>query len=223
MKIDIHKLIMKPSENKIPEILYAQFNWRKTGIYKGESEIVVADNQEAIWWNRPLESNTLCKLETDGIYSFNLPFIGGVDIYKTGYNLLLNKNSVPVAGLIKVNSKWGQAEYKILNTLASTAVYNTLVKLGVNKDRLTTHHNDMLFDGKKFMGTEEKISGGWKSINIVITMQYAPEKDIFDRLTGKYAQSKGITGIIEETNLFTKEQFIDTLIEELQSILATID
>jgi hypothetical protein len=47
MKINIHKLIMKPSENKIPEILQAQFNWRKTGIYNGESEIVVADNQEA--------------------------------------------------------------------------------------------------------------------------------------------------------------------------------
>jgi hypothetical protein len=50
-------------------------------------------------------------------------------------------------------------------------------------------------------------------------MQYAPEKEIFDRLTGKYAQHRGITGIIEETNLFTKEQFIDTLIEELQTIL----
>jgi hypothetical protein len=45
----------------------------------------------------------LCKLEPDGIYSFNLPFIGGRDLYKTGYNILLNKNSVPVAGLIKVN------------------------------------------------------------------------------------------------------------------------
>lgn len=222
MKVNVHKEVMRPSKNKIPEILQAQFSWRKTGLYNGDSEIVVADNQEAAWWNRPLESDTLCKLEPDGIYSFNLPFIGGRDLYKTGYNILLNKNSVPVAGLLKVNPDWTVKDFQVLNTLASTAVYNTLIKLGVNKERLSIKNNDMLFDGKKFMGTEEKLSGMWKSINIVITMQYAPEKEIFDRLTGKYAQHRGITGIIEETNLFTKKQFIDALINELQNILSKL-
>jgi len=219
MKIKIYTTPMIPSKGITPLMIERQFVWRNTGHYDGEAEIGIADMQEPIWWNRPLHSDTLVKQEPDGLYSYNLPFIGGADVYKTGYNMLLPKNSIPIAGMIRINGKWTDAERNVLKTLMSKAVYNALIALGVDSKKLTVVHNDILFNGKKFMGTEEKAQGLWYSINTIITLQYAPEKEIFDRLTGEYAQARGITGIIEETNLFTKSEFMNMLVSKIQELL----
>ena len=52
--------------------------------------------------------------------------------------------------------------------------------------------------------------------NTIITILAQPEKDLFDRLTGKYAHVKTITGIGEEVPSITKEKFINTLYEKLE-------
>jgi hypothetical protein len=44
-----------------------------------------------------------------------------------------------------------------------------------------------------------------------------PEKDLFDRLTGRYARRKPLTGIAEEVPSITKEAFIDKLYEKLKA------
>lgn len=214
---------MVPSKNLHPEIMQKQFIWRKTGIYDGQSAVVVADMQEPIWWNRPLESDALCKLEPDGVYSYNLPFLGGRDLYKTGYNILLNKNSVPVAAQIKINPAWTEEQKGILRHFMITATYEALKELGVKEERLTKIHNDLLYDGKKFMGGEELERNGWYTSDYVITMQYKPEKEIFDRLTGQYAHKREITGIAEETGLFTKDEFLSKLLEKLKELFAKLD
>jgi hypothetical protein len=56
----------------------------------------------------------------------------------------------------------------------------------------------------------------------MITLFYRPEEKIFKRLTGKYALKRQITGIIEETNLFTKEQFIELFMTNLQEYINSL-
>lgn len=221
--LSIYAVPMVPSKGQNPDIMKKQFVWRKTGVYDGNSEIVVALMEEPIWWNRPLESDSLCKLEPDGIYSYNLPFLWDRGLYKSGYNLLLNKNSVPVAAQIRINPNWTAAQLNLLHHFMINAAYDALLALGVDAKRLEKAHNDLLFDGKKFMGGEEIERGGWFTSDYIITMQYKPEKEIFDRLTGEFAQKRGITGIIEETNLFTKEEFTTKLLEKIKDIFDQLD
>ena len=88
---------MIPSKGIIPQAIHEQYEWRKTKVFAGNSWIGIAQLEEPIWWNRPLTSEVISKQEPDGLWSLNLPYIGGRADYKTGYNLLLNKNSVPIA------------------------------------------------------------------------------------------------------------------------------
>jgi len=205
-----------PSKDINPEIIQQHFNWRLHGTYTGENTVQAGDMQEPVWWNRPLYSNILVKQETDGLFSYNLPYIYRKEDFKTKYNILVNKNSIPL--IIQLNIK----EIKnanILNNIATHAVYNALIELGVDKEKLSFHRNDLLYNNKKFMGTEDATYGNWYGSASIITLNYTDEKDIFKRLSGKYALARGITGIIEETNLFTKEQFIEAIFEKIDKIL----
>ena len=103
MKIDFKIQIMQPSKNITPQIVVDHFNWRKFNTYSGISTIQIGDVKEPIWWNRPLKSDTAVKLENDGIYSYNLPYIYNNLLYKSGYNLLVGEGSVPLMALIKMD------------------------------------------------------------------------------------------------------------------------
>ena len=217
--------IMAPSESENPEILKKQFDWRNGIKYAGESEIVFADIKENVWWNRPLNSDVFVKQEEDGLWSYNLPLAWRQEsvAWKANYNVLLNKDNLPVAGMIKVNKHWTVDDFTKLKRLLIDGVYNALIKLGVSEDKLQQPGNDILYDGKKFFGLETIVKDGWFSIDCFITLRYKPAKEVFDRLSGHFVKYKSITGIMEETELFTKEEFIKVLTEELQSILATIE
>lgn len=178
--------------------------------------------QEPIWWNRPLQSDNLVKQEADGLWSYNLPIIVGNAGNKSQYNMLLNKNSVPVAIHLKMNPVWTDLQKERLKSFMLKTVYQVLIELGVDKENLAFSKNDLLYKGKKFLGDEQKISNGVFTENTIITLEYTPEKEIFERLTGKYALARGITGIIEETNCFTKEQFIEKLLEKIKLFLDTL-
>ena len=217
--------IMAPSESENPEILKKQFDWRNGIKYTGESEIVFADIKENVWWNRPLNSDVFVKQEEDGLWSYNLPLAWRQEsvAWKANYNVLLNKDNLPVAGMIKVNKHWTVDDFTKLKRLLIDGVYNALIKLGVSEDKLQQPGNDILYDGKKFFGLETIVKDGWFSIDCFITLRYKPAQEVFDRLSGHFVKYKSITGIMEETELFTKEEFIKVLTEELQSILATIE
>ena len=217
--------VMAPSKGETGEILKKQFDWRNGLKYTGESEIVFADIKENVWWNRPLNSDVFVKQEEDGLWSYNLQLAWRQEsvAWKANYNVLLNKGSLPVAGMIKINRHWTVDDFTKLERLLTDGVYNALLKLGVNKDKLQQPGNDILYDGKKFFGVETIIKDGWFSINCVITLKYKPDKEVFDRLSGHFVKYKSITGIMEETELFTKEEFIEALTKELKSILATIE
>ena len=217
--------VMAPSAGENPEILKKQFDWRNGVRYDGDNEIVFADIKENVWWNRPLNSNVFVKQEDDGLWSYNLPLAWRQEsvAWKANYNVLLNKDNVPVAGMIKIKSGWDHDEIDAIKRLLIDGVYNALLKLGVSKDRLQQPGNDILYDGKKFFGIETIIKDGWISLNCFITLKYKSAQEVFDRLTGHFVKYKSIAGIMEETELFTKEEFIKALEDEMKSILAKID
>jgi hypothetical protein len=101
-------------------------------------------------------------------------------------------------------------------------VAKTLIDLGVDESNLQSVHNDLLYCGKKFMGVETIFKNNQCSINFMVTLFYKPEESIFKRLTGQYALKRPITGIIEETNLFTREEFTEQLMKNMNEFLAKI-
>ena len=216
--------IIEPSKSLTPQLIQEQFEWRKSLTWSSLcSQIVIADIKEPVWWNRPVNPDTLLKQEPDGLYSYNLPFVGDPTDFKTGYNLLLNKNSIPLGVHIKLNPTWDSHHIEALSKMIVNSVYSSLVELGVEAEDLSRKHNDLLYKGKKFMGEEQKLANGVFSENAVITLAYKPEEKIFQRLTGKYALTRGITGIMEETRCFTKQQFIEKLLEKIAAFIKTLD
>lgn len=209
----IHKVILQPSVGE-HSILPNQFIWRTEKRWVGNSEIAIADIQEPIWWNRPYTSDIFCKLEDDGLYSYNLPLYLGKDNFKTKYNFLLNKHSVPIAIHIQLDDTWTAEERELLSRMCQECVYDTLIDLGVPPEDLTTPKNDLLFKGRKFAGDEHAGADNVYSENMSVTLQALPEQEIFQRLKGTYALKRPITGISEEVPSVTKEAFINTLIEK---------
>lgn len=222
--IIINQVILRPSTDE-HSVLTSQFLWRTKKQFVGDNLIVVADIKEPIWWNRPLSSDTLCKKEQDGLYSYNLPFLGslagGTDIYKTEYNLLLNQNSIPCAAHIQLDETWSDEQKELLKQMYYYCIYHALLDLGVNAEDLSYSKNDILYQGKKFVGGEKALIDNVYTEDLIITLQVLPEKDIFARLTGRYAHKRQITGIMEECPDLTKEAFLKALLSRLEQYVNT--
>lgn len=218
-------LEVAPSKNINPQIIQDQFNWRKNLRWSStESIIAFGDVKECLWWNRPLHPSTPVKQEEDGLYSYNLPYIGPMSrLYKTEYNILVTPNTIPIVAHIKINPRWTFNQISRLEWLLSDSIYSTLIELGVDKDKLKRVGNDLLYDNKKFVGIEQKTANGVFSQDIILTLKYKPEEEIFKRLTGEFALSRGIIGIQEETNCFTREQFIETLKSKILKFMDTLE
>ena len=222
LKISVEK--MAPSKHITPVVIKDQFEWRKTHLYNSKTNyITIIDIEEPVWWNRPADSLFLDKKEADGLWSYNLPFLGNREDFKVNYNLLLNKNSIPIANHIRINPEWTPKQIEGLTKMVTNAVYSSLIELGVDSKKLSFQNNDILYNSKKFMGYEQLIRNGVFTEDIIITLEYTPEEEIFQRLTGKYALARGITGIIEETQCFTKQQLIDKLIEKFSAFMETLE
>lgn len=222
IKFSVEK--MNPSQGVTPEVIQEQFKWRKSRQWESNiNYITIIDIEEPVWWNRPSETTSMLKKEIDGLWSYNLPFLGNREDFKTKYNLLLNKNSIPVANHIKLNPDWTIEQINSLKSMMTNAICDSLIELGVDPTKLSLHYNDILFNGKKFVGYEQLIDKGVFTEDLIITLWYSPEEEIFQRLTGKYALTRGITGIIEETQCFTKEQLIEKLKEKILKFIDTLD
>ncbi len=219
-ELNIEIAVLNPSKGITPQIVKDQFHWRKTHEYFGLNTIAIGDVKEPIWWNRPIHTNILTKQEEDGLYSYDLPYIYTNRFFKSKYNVLVGEGTVPLMMMIKIDPNWTTKQRTNMAHLAKTAVYNVALKFGADKAKLSNPRNDLLYDGKKFMGYECTEHGGWFGAAAVITLNYSNEKDIFQRLTGEFALKRTICGIQEElNNSFTKEQFIDALIEEFKILL----
>lgn len=218
-------LEVSPSNGINPQVIQEQFNWRKTLKFESNvNQIAFGDVKECLWWNRPLNPKQLVELESDGLYSYNLPYIGPQNkLYKTNYNILVTPNTIPIVTHIKINPNWTSLQKSQLENLMINSIYNTLIELGVDKTKLKKLGNDILYEEKKFVGFEQKTANGVFSQDIILTLKYKPEEKVFKRLSGKYALARGIVGIMEETNCFTREQFIEKLKEKVLTFMEKLD
>ena len=211
---------MIPSKNIIPEIMKVQYKFRQTGVCKlDKNEVGLALLEEPIWWNRPVKSDVFIKQEPDGIYSLNFPFYTGKDDFKSQYNSLLNEGCIPIAIQLRLADFEKPVDTYKLAQMPVKVVKQTLIELGVDPTHLESVHNDLLYQGRKFMGVENICKNGWYSINFMVTLFYKPEESIFKRLTGDHAFKRPITGIIEETNLFTREEFVEAIMKNFYEFL----
>ena len=211
-----------PSKNLIPELVFKQYKFRQTGKYFGKSEVGIGLMGEPVWWNRPLKSDVFIKQELDGLYSLNFPYFEDCNSFKTQYNALANVGCIPVLMQLRFKDFEKPIDKPVLINMPLKVVGQTLVELGVDKESLQTVHNDLLYQGKKFMGVETIFKNNCYSSIFIITLFYKPEEEIFKRLTGKYALRRPITGIIEETNLFTREEFIEKFMHNINEFLKTL-
>lgn len=212
--VKVYKVGLKPSEGKHYNLVQ-QYIYRTTGKFEGDNEVYICDTQEPIWWNRPLVSEYFVKLEEDGLWSYNLPLLENIPRYKTNYNSLLAKNTIAYSTHILLDESWTQEQKDALYKLSFTALYDSLIELGVDKTKLRIQGNDFMYNEKKFAGAEKLLKDNVYTENFVITLKVLPEKDIFDRLTGKYVKNKPLTGIEEEQSTVTKELLIEKLYEKV--------
>lgn len=216
---------MHPSANKYPDIIENQFQFRKNKQFTGENVIAIADMGEAIWWNRPqIEDTEAAWGWTGEMPCCNLPiFLGKNKVWKSDYNVLLNKNNVPTIIQIKFNHELTSDEMTKLTQMSFTVIRNTLIRLGVAEKDLCMINNDLLLRGKKFVGIEQVPAD--KNIYtecLFITLKYQEEKELFDQLTHGKAEAqalKKITGLIDEYESFTKEDFLKIYCEEFKKYL----
>lgn len=216
---------MHPTANKYPDIIENQFQFRKNNKFTGENVVVIADMGEAIWWNRPQIENTDAAWGWMGsMPCCNLPiFLGKNKVWKSDYNVLLNKNNIPTIIQIKFNHELTSEEMHKLTKMSVSIITNTLLRLGVSEKDLCVINNDLLLRGKKFVGIEQVPAD--KNIYtecLFITLKYREEKELFDQLTSGKAGSqalKKITGLIDEYENITKENFLAIYCEEFKNYL----
>ena len=216
--LKICRVPLQPSANE-HSIIHNLFIWRTEKKFVGENRIDIMDIKEPIWWNRPYTSDVFCKLEDDGLYSYNLPIASGENSFKTKYNYLLNKQSIPIVLHIQLDDTWTDDDKYVLSRMCQTCVYEALLDLGVSKEDLSVPKNDLLFQGRKFVGIEQASADNVHSEALCVTLAVSSEEDIFARLTGQYARKRPITGISEEVPSVTKEAFIERLIERLHAYI----
>lgn len=222
MNVKVIKGTLSPSNN-INSILPWQYEFRLTGNFTGENVVTVCTMEEAVWWNRPFaEDSTFLTKGEDGLYSYNFPIFAGVGktiakdgtfAYKTDYNILLNRNAIVAMAHIDT-SGWAQEERDSLNNFFDAVYRDSIIELGADSTKLSTPNNDMLYNGKKFAGRERIWSNNVYEEDGIITCLYLPEKNIFNRLTGEYANSRGITGITEEVPVITKQKLCEKIYQK---------
>jgi hypothetical protein len=99
--------------------------------------------------------------------------------------------------------------------MLNTCLHDTLITFGASSTDMKYSGNDFYYKDKKFSCGEQIFEDSVFSQNVIITLQVLPEKELFSRLTGKYAHKKTLTGIAEEVPSITKEAFIDKLYEKV--------
>lgn len=222
---------MFPSNGQYPDIIEKQFQFRKNNIFSNENLIAIADMGEAIWWNRPQIENTdqAWGIHSDGLPCCNLPiFLGKNMVWKSEYNVLLNKHNIPTIIQIKFDKELTENEWNEIKKMSFSVISRTLLRLGVVETDLCVINNDLLLRGKKFSGSEQIIK---RDLNIFteclfVTLKYSEEKELFDKLTcGKVSATalKQITGLIDEYPEITKEKFLEIYCEEFKKYLEELN
>lgn len=211
-----------PSKNIIPKEVYQQFNFRKYSTWEGENSVTIIDMQEPVWWNRPLKANTeeALSVASDGIYQCMLPlFKETSQLWKTNYNVLVNKNNLPTLIQLKFENPLSTQQLQQLLSMSFWVILQTLIKLGVPETDLCCLNNDLLIKGKKFAGSERIYRDNIYTECLFINLKYEDEKELFSQIYQGKKPHRLITGILDEYPNLTKETFIEAYCTEFKTNL----
>ena len=185
--------------------------------FSGKNFYYIWDIKKSFYFNRPLTEEELFKKDDRGLMSLNWQFIG-IDnpnmLWKQKCDLLLPEHGFVITSQVSFDSHWSEEDQKRLDDFTLNSLMKIILNHGGDPAKLRKEGNDLLYDGKKFCGKEWLFRQGYGYIeNTVVTCEYLPEKEWFDKLyhhEGEYV----ITGISEEVKSCTKEVLLKELYEE---------
>lgn len=192
-------------------------NCRK-GDLSGEDFFRIQTYKESMFFNRPFEEVELFSPDPRGLNSVNWIFIGKdrKDLsYKMKQDLLLPHHGFTLTCKVLFDDSWTEEEKEELDSFSMKTLMDIILENGGDPNLLEQKGNDLLYQGRKFCGQEWKFSNKFYIENTVITTEYLPEKQWFDKLY-HYKGEKQITGITEEVPGVTKELLINELIKRFK-------
>lgn len=192
-------------------------NCRK-GDLSGEDFFRIQTYKESMFFNRPFEEVELFSPDPRGLNSVNWIFIGKdrKDLsYKMKQDLLLPHHGFTLTCKVLFDDSWTEEEKEELDSFSMKTLMDIILENGGDPNLLEQKGNDLLYQGRKFCGQEWKFSNKFYIENTVVTTEYLPEKQWFDKLY-HYKGEKQITGIAEEVPGVTKELLINELIKRFK-------
>ncbi len=189
--------------------------------FDGGNFFYIWDFKESCYFNRPLEEKEVFTMDPRGLMGMNWRFIGkGIPEleWKQKCDLLLPQHGFNTTVKVKFDSFWTDGRQKALDELTFSTIIRVVKEHG-GDGHIEQVGNDLLYDGRKFAGKE------WMFIqdvgyieNTVVTCEYIPEKEFFDKLY-HHSGERQITGITEELPTVTKELLMTGLSRAVAELL----
>ena len=178
--------------------------------FDGPDFFYIWDFKESCFFNRPIEEKDIFTEDVRGLMGMNWQFIGkGIKEleWKQKCDLLLPMHGFNTTVKIKFDSSWTPERQKALDELTFSTIIR-VVKEHRGDGHIKQIGNDLLYDGKKFAGKEWLFIQNVGYIeNTVVTCEYEPEKQWFEKLY-HHPKEKEITGITKELPVVTKEMLM---------------
>lgn len=188
------------------KVLRAMQDCRLKRNFDGENFFYVWDFEESCYFNRPMEEREIFTEDPRGLMGMNWQFIGkGIKEleWKQKCDLLLPNHGFNTTVKIKFDSTWTPDQQKALDDLTFSTIIRVVKEHG-GEGHIEQIGNDLLYDGRKFAGKEWMFIQNVGYIeNTVVTCEYEPEREWFEKLYHHPAEKK-ITGITDELPSVTK-------------------
>lgn len=189
--------------------------------FDGGNFFYIWDFKESCYFNRPLEEKEVFTFDPRGLMGMNWRFIGkGIPEleWKQKCDLLLPRHGFNTTVKVKFDSFWTDERQKALDALTFSTIMRVVKEHG-GDGHIEQIGNDLLYDGRKFAGKEWMFVQNVGYIeNTVVTCEYLPEKEYFERLY-HHPEERQITGISEELPSVTKELLMLELSKAIASLL----
>lgn len=220
--MEIKLEILNPTINNYNTIFEQQFEFRKNNKFTGGNWAAIGIVESPFWWNRPLQKNSnkakLVKLETNGLYSVNLPLILENIPWKSEYNLLVTKESIPFLIQLKFKKTISNSGRQQLHELLQNTIIKTLLDIEIPKSSIVSLNNDILLNGKKIAGFEYCLKENIYCCDGILTLRFKQDSKLFDKLSyGKAKPKTAISGVFDEFKInYTKQECLNIFKSNLE-------
>lgn len=188
--------------------------------FDGQDFFYIWDFKECCYFNRPMTEADIIAEDPRGLMGINWLFIGkGIPEleWKQKCDLLLPRHGFTTTVKIKFDESWTPDRQKALDDLTFSTIIRVIKDHGGTA--IEQVGNDLLYRGKKFAGKEWMFIQNVGYIeNTVVTCEYLPEKQYFDRLF-HHDKEKPITGITDQVPSVTKEVLMTELNKAVKQLI----